>query len=150
MGSFSESLVGCSGGRRTHLGQTGVCKGQAPLVHRFDRTDVAPPPRVGAVMLRQQKRGPPLVPSAHGACIEAWSCRYSLADTGWSVTLCVLLSVGSWRRELQDRDRVSSAATESLRFRQSDPSAGCRAVGLRGYCTPIIAVSPIGSFVVNA
>jgi 23S rRNA (adenine-N6)-dimethyltransferase len=34
------------------------------LVHRFDRTDFAPRPRVDAVMLRLQKRGPPLVPSA--------------------------------------------------------------------------------------
>jgi hypothetical protein len=34
------------------------------LVHRFDRTDFAPPPGVDAVMLRLHKRGPPLVPSA--------------------------------------------------------------------------------------
>jgi 23S rRNA (adenine-N6)-dimethyltransferase len=34
------------------------------LVHRFDRADFAPPPRVDAVMLRLRKRGPPLVRSA--------------------------------------------------------------------------------------
>jgi 23S rRNA (adenine-N6)-dimethyltransferase len=34
------------------------------IVHRFSRSDFAPPPRVEVVMLRLRKRGPPLVQSA--------------------------------------------------------------------------------------
>ena len=52
------------------------------LVHRFDRTDFDPPPRVDAVMLRLQKRGPRSCHPPMRACIETSSCRRSLADTG--------------------------------------------------------------------
>jgi hypothetical protein len=44
--------------------------------------------------------------------------------------------------EPQDRYRVSSAATHSLRFRQSDPSARLPCCGLRGTARPIVVVDP--------
>jgi Ribosomal RNA adenine dimethylase len=74
-------------------------------VHRFDRTDFAPPPRVDAVILRLQKRGPPLVPSAHAGMyrdfvVSVFAGRHRLVgDTlhalvGWQRARRVVAGLG--------------------------------------------------------
>jgi 23S rRNA (adenine-N6)-dimethyltransferase len=40
---------------------------EAEVIHRFQRTDFIPRPRVDVVFLRLRKRGPPLVANAHAA-----------------------------------------------------------------------------------
>ena len=75
------------------------------LVHRFDRADFAPSPRVGVVMLRLRKRGPPLVPAADAGTYRDFvvsvfagrhgSVRNSLRDlVGWQPARRVTAGLG--------------------------------------------------------
>ena len=84
------------------------------IVHRFRRTDFAPPPRVDVVFLRLRKRGPPLVCDAQREAFRAF-VTYCFYARGPSVacTLEVLLGYERTRR-------IARSARLPLEARPSD------------------------------
>ncbi len=73
------------------------------IVHRFERKDFIPAPRVDVVMLRLRKRGPPLIDNVDRQCFHDFVVH---VFTAWQPTLKSTLKSIFTRHQLKDIKRV--------------------------------------------
>ncbi len=73
------------------------------IVHRFERKDFIPAPRVDVVMLRLRKRGPPLIQHTERQCFRDFVVH---VFTAWRPTLKSTLKSIFTRQQLKDMKRV--------------------------------------------
>ena len=73
------------------------------IVHRFERKDFIPAPRVDVVMLRLRKRGPPLIHSTERQCFRDFIVYIF---TTWRPTLKSTLKSIFTRHQLKDMQRA--------------------------------------------
>ena len=73
------------------------------IVHRFERKDFIPAPRVDVVMLRLRKRGPPLIHSAERQCFRDFVVHIF---TAWQPTLKSILKSIFTKQQLKDIKRA--------------------------------------------
>ena len=85
------------------------------IVHRFQRTDFAPPPRVDVVFLRLRKRGPPLVADAR---FYADLLAYCFLSPDLDSALASLLGRKRYLRIAREIGFKPQTSPSALRFEQ--------------------------------